>query len=143
LFPTAIANLIVAVEAVEGALKLDGELWLARDGLGLAPLAGQLFPDAGPEIAIGGLIAYHGVVGDGNAGNLDDARLDGVDQREIGDDPWKERSFPVARPSKEERSRRQVVERPDADLIAHGFESRDPHSGFLIPLFGFGAILAF
>ena len=50
--------------------------------------------------------------------------------------------FPIARAAEEERSRRQVVEAPDADLVADGFEPRDPDPGFLVPLLGFGAIFA-
>ena len=39
LFPEAIAGFIVAIKAVKCPLKLDGDLRLARDGLGLPPLA--------------------------------------------------------------------------------------------------------
>ena len=142
LLPLAIAGFIVAVEAMESPLQLDRELGLAFDRLGSSPLAGKLFPDSRPEVAVGRLLALHRVVGDGNAGNLDDARLDGVDEREVGDDPGEEVPFPVARAAEEERGRRQVVEAPDADLVADGFETRDPDPGFLVPLLGFGAIFA-
>ncbi len=51
--------------------------------------------------------------------------------------------LPIARAAEEERGRRQVVNRPDADLVADGFETRDPDAGFLVPLLGFGAFVAF
>jgi hypothetical protein len=141
-FPEAIAGLIVAVEAVESPLKLDRELGLARNSIGLPTLAGQLLADAGPEVAIGRLIAQHRVIGDGDPGNLDDARLDGVNQREVGDDPGEERPFAVARAAEEERGRRQVVNRPDAGLVADRLQAREPDAGLLIPLLGLGAVLA-
>src|SRR5208337_4107786 len=57
-------------------------------------------------------------------------------------DPGKKVPLPIARAAEEEGGRRQVVESPDADLVADGFQSRDPDPGFLVPLLGFGAIFA-
>src|SRR5271157_4292733 len=118
LLPLAIAGFIVAVEAMESPLQLDRQLGLASDRFGSPAPAGKLLADSRPEVAVGRLIPLHRVVGDGNAGNLDDARLDGVDEREVGDDPGKEVAFPIARAAEEEGGRRQVVEAADADLIA-------------------------
>ena len=140
LLPLAVAGFIVAVEAMESPLQLDRQLGLASDRLGSSALAGKFLPDSRPEVAVGRLLPLHRVVGDGNAGNLDDARLDGVDEREVGDDPGEEVPFPIARAAEEEGGRRQVVEAADADLVADGFQPRDPDPGFLVPLLGFGAV---
>ena len=69
-------------------------------------------------------------------------RLDGVDQREVGDDPGEERPFGIAGAAEEERRGRQVVDRLDADLGLHGLDARDPDPGFLLALLGFLAIVA-
>jgi hypothetical protein len=105
-FPLAVASLVIAVEAVQSPLQLDRELGLAADRFGSPPLAGKLFPDARPEVAVSRLLSLHRVVGDGNTGNLDDARLDGVDEREVRDDPGEQVTCPVARAPEEERGRR-------------------------------------
>src|SRR5208337_2203379 len=143
LLPLAVARFIVAVEAMESALQLDRQLGFACDRFGSPALARKFLADSGPEVAVGRLIPLHRVVGDGNAGNLDDARLDGVDEREVGDDPGKEVPFPIARAPEEEGGRRQVLEAADADLVADGFQPRDPDPGFLVSLLGFGAVFAF
>ena len=101
-----------------------------------------MLADAEPEFAVGGLVALHGVVGDRNAGNLDDAGLDGVDQGEVGDDPGEQRSLGIARAAEEERGGRQVVDRLDADLGFDGLDARDPDSGFVFAFLGLLAVVA-
>ena len=78
----------------------------------------------------------------GHAGHLDDAGLDGVDQREVGDDPGEERPFGIARAAQEERRGRQVVDRLDADLGLHGLDAGNPDAGLLLAFLGFFAIVA-
>ena len=101
-----------------------------------------MLADAEPEVAVGRLVALHRVIGDRHAGNLDDARLDRVDQREVGDDPGEERPLGVARASEEERRGRQVVDRLDADLGFDGLDARDPDPGLFLALLGLLAIVA-
>ena len=79
-------------------MQLDGELRLAGDGLGPPPLVREPLADSRPEVAIVRVVAGHRVVGDGNPRNLDDARLDRVHQREVGDHPGEERPLGVAGP---------------------------------------------
>ena len=142
LLPQAVILLVVAVEAVQRALQLDGQLGLAADGLGPAALLGQVLADAQPEVAVGGLVAGHRVVGHGHARHLDDAALDGVDQREVGDHPGEERAFGVAGAAQEERRGREVVDHLDADLGLDRFEAGNPDAGLFLALLGFLALVA-
>ena len=75
---------------------MSGELGLAAHGLGLAPLLGQVLPDAQPEVPVSRLVAHHGVIRYRHSGHLDDAALNGVDEGEIGDYPGKEGAFGIA-----------------------------------------------
>ena len=59
LLPQAVILLVVAVEAVERPLQLGGQLGLARQGVRLAALLGQVLADAQPQVAVGGLVAGH------------------------------------------------------------------------------------
>jgi len=68
----AVTGFIVAVKAMESPLKLDRQLGLAFDCFGSPALARKFLPDSRPEVAVGRLVPLHRVVGDGNAGNLDD-----------------------------------------------------------------------
>jgi len=54
--------------------------------------------------------------GTSHARHLDDARLDGVDQGEVGDHPREQRALAVARATQEQGRRRKVVHRPDNHL---------------------------
>ena len=123
-------------------MQLGGELRFAADGVGLAALLGQVLADAQPQVAVGGLLAGHRVVGHGHAGHLDDAGLDGVDQREVGDHPGKERAFGVAGAAQEERRGREVVDGLHADLGLHGLEAGNPDAGLFVALLGFDAVVA-
>ena len=138
----------VADEAGKGDLLGDAllqfgeQLRLAADGLSLLALAGQVLADAGPELAVGRCGAGHGVVGDGDAGHLDDAGLDGVDEGEVGDDPGEECPLRVAGAAEEERGGGEVVDGLDADLGLDRLQPADPDAGFLVALPGFLAVLA-
>src|SRR5262249_34026635 len=72
--PVAEGALVVRIQAVQGAFDLGGEL----RGAGLLLLlgtsaTGQRVADLGPEVAVHGMLADHRVVGDGYAGDLDEA----------------------------------------------------------------------
>ena len=142
LLPQAVILLVVAVEAVQRPLQFDGELRFAAHRFGLAALLGQVLADAQPEVAVGRLLAGHGVVGHRHAGHLDDAGLDGVDQGEIGNHPGKERAFGIARAAQEERRGRKIVDGLHADLGFDGFEAGNPDAGLFVALLGFLALVA-
>src|SRR5262249_18328822 len=80
LFPKAIVFFIVAIETEQGSLQFGREFRLSAYGLGLAALLGQVLADAEPQVTVCGLLAGHGVVRDRNAGNLDDACFNCVDE---------------------------------------------------------------
>ena len=69
-------------------------------------------------------------------------RLDGVDQREVGDDPGEERALGVAGAAQEERRGREVVDGLDADLALDRLQAADPDAGLLVALLGFLALVA-
>ena len=142
LLPQAVILLVVAVEAVQRPLQFDRELRFAADRVGLASLFGQVLADAQPEVAVGGLVAGHRVVGHRHAGHLDDAGLDGVDEREIRDHPGKERAFGIAGTAQEERRGRKIIDRLHADLGFHGLDAGNPDAGLFVALLGFDAFIA-
>ena len=72
---------------MERAFQLSGQLRLAGDGIRAAAFFRQVVADAAPQVAVGGLLARHGVVGYRHARDLDDAGLDGVDQGKIRNHP--------------------------------------------------------
>ena len=139
LFPFAIALLVMQVEASQCALEppgiCGGPLACRRPFLGSDR-------DALPDVSVGRPVAGHRVVGHGNAGNLDDAALDGVDQREIGHDPREERSLGIAGTAQVERRRRHVVGDFHADRFMNRFDSAEPEAGFLFPVLRFAAVVA-
>src|SRR5205085_642057 len=73
--------------------------------------------------------------------HLDDAALDGVEQPEIGDDPGKQLALTVSRAAQEERRRRQIVDRLDAELALERLDTSDPDMRRLVVFFRFGAFL--
>ncbi len=96
LLPELVVLLVVAVQALDGPFELGGKLWFFVELFGLPAFPGKVLADAEPEVAVGGLVALHRVVGDRDAGDFDDAGFDRVDQGEVGDDPGEERSLGVA-----------------------------------------------
>ena len=97
LFPPQLEGLgIMAVERLEGGLELDGEAERVERGSLAATLPWHLLPDVVPEIAELGHVAARDVVGDRDAGKLDDAALDGIHEREVAHRPREERSLCIA-----------------------------------------------
>ena len=74
----------------------DGRRPRIAEVLGGSAFPRQILPDAEPQISVSGLRAGYGIVCDGDARDFDDTGLDGIDEREIGDDPGEESAFPVA-----------------------------------------------
>jgi len=93
LFPQAIILFVIAVEAVQRPLQFRRKLGLPAHRIRLPALHGKMLPDALPQIAVGRLVTDHGIVGHGHARHFDHTRLDGVDERKIGDNPREKRPF--------------------------------------------------
>ena len=87
-------------------------------------------------------LAVRDIVRDRHPGQLHDAALDGIHEREVAHRPGEQRSFRVAGPAQEERSRGQVDHAPDAELAPHHLQARDPHPGGFLVLLRLGAIVA-
>ena len=126
---------------LEPLLPLAGEgkqgvFDLAVDHLRLRPPPGQPFArlqvagDVLPQPEVLG-VGAPGVVRRGQARNLGDAALDGVDQTEVADDPGERGAFGIAAALQVERRGRQV----DADVDAAGgvdpIQPVHPHRGRL------------
>ena len=101
-----------------------------------------MLADAEPQVAVGGLLACHGVVGHGHAGHFDDAGLDGVDQRKIRDHPREKRGFGPARAAQKERRGRKIVNGLHPDLGLHGLQAGNPDASLFLALPGFNAVIA-
>ena len=90
--PGLVVFLVVAVEADERRLELLGQLGHpAGHVLGLATLLRQAVLHMRPQVPVHRDERGHGVVGDRHARHLDDAALDGVDQREVAHHPREQR----------------------------------------------------
>ena len=101
-----------------------------------------MLTDARPDIPVSGQLAGHRIVRDGHTRHLDNAALDGVDQREVRDHPGEECTFGIARAAQEKGRGRQVVDDFDADLGFDGFQAGDPDAGLFFTLFGFAFFVA-
>ncbi len=77
-----------------------------------------------------------GVIVDGRAGDLHDARLDGVHQREVADRPREDVALVVAGAAEVVRGCRQVVDPLDAGLASDCLQPAEPH-----PCVGIGLLL--
>src|SRR5690606_2628297 len=92
----------------------------------------HVLPDVYPEVAEDRHFLSRDVVGHGDAGQLDDAALDGVHEREVGHGPGEECTFGVARAAQEKGGGREVDYPVDAELAVDGFEPADPEAGGLV-----------
>ncbi len=96
LFPEGERLFVVAVQRVQGGLKLRGEAQRV-EFFGLATsLPGHLGADVLPKVPEHRHIVAGNIIGDRDARQLDDAAFDGVHQRKIADGPAKESSLSVA-----------------------------------------------
>ena len=126
---------VVGVEALECPLQL---LRQHGDGVGVGGprgLLGQAVADVDPEVAVlrVAVRADHRVVRHGDARDLDDAGLDGVDEREVADHPGEQRALGVAGPLEVERRRRQVVDRLHAHLGVDRLQPGQPQPRLVVP----------
>jgi len=101
-----------------------------------------MIADAEPEVAIGGLIPRHCVVGNGNTRDFYNAGFDGVNEGEVGYDPRKERAYWIAGASEKERCRGKILDSANAEFLLDRLQTGDPKACFLIPLLGFATVFA-
>ena len=78
----------------------------------------------------------------GTLGQLDDAALDGVHQREIAHGPGEQRSFDVAGAAQEERGGGEIHHPGQAELAIHRLQTIDPQPCGLAVLFRLLAVVA-
>ena len=133
---------VVTVECFKRSLELHRDAqWV--EGGGLSPtLLRHLPADVLPQVAERRHLAVRDVVRHRHPGKLHDAALDCIHEREVAHRPGEERSFRVAGPAEEERSRGQIDYTPDAELAPHRLQARDPHSCGLLVLLRLGAVVA-
>ena len=117
---------------MQGALQFHWQLRLAAYRLGTPAFFWQVIVDPEPEVTIGGLLAAHGIVCYRHPRHLDDAALDGIDQRKIGDHPGKEDALAVAGASQKEGGSREVEDHLDPQFGLDSFQPGDPDPGILV-----------
>ncbi len=105
-------------------------------------LARHVLADVLPQVAEHGHLVAGDVLGDGDAGQLHDAGLDGVHEREVAHRPREQRALGVARPAQEEGSRREVDHPREAELAVHRLQAGDPEAGGLVVALGLLAVVA-
>ena len=95
-----------------------------------------------PQVAELRHVAARDVVRDRHPGQLDDAALDRVHEREVAHRPGEERPFRVARAAQEERGRREVDYAAKAQPAPDGFQPGYPEPCGLPVLLGLRAVVA-
>src|SRR5207245_8933168 len=88
--------------------------------------------DVHPQVTEGRQKTAAAVVSDRHPRHLDDPGLDGIDEREAGQDPGGEGALDVAGALEEERRRREIVDRLDPELLTDRFQASDPYLGSLL-----------
>ena len=142
LLPELEGLLVVAVERFEGGLQLDGRLSGSRSSALPRPFLGIFLPMCSQRSRNIGISSPGMLSATGTRGQLDDAALDGVHQREVAHRPGEQRAFGVAGAAQEERRGRQVNDARDAELALDRFEAGDPEAGGLVVLLGFLLLVA-
>ena len=130
------------VEGLQRRLQLHGNLQRIEAGGLAAALLRHVLADVLPQIAELGHLAARDVVGHRHPGQLDDAALDRVHQREVAHRPGEERAFRVAGPAQEERRRGQVDHAGEAELASDRLQPGDPEPRGLPVLFRLPAVVA-
>ena len=92
---------------------------------------GQRWLDVVPQSQVDQLLAGRVVV-DGDAGDLHDAGLDGVHQREVADHPREDESLVVSRPLQVVRGGRQVVDHLDPCPAPQVAQAAEPDPGVTV-----------
>jgi hypothetical protein len=82
------------------------------------------------------------VLGHGHAGQLHDAALDGVHEREVAHRPREEGALRVAGAAQEERGGGEVDDSGQAELAIHRLQPGDPEAGGLVVALGLLAVVA-
>ena len=133
--------LVMAVERFQGGLQLGRKRQRVQAALSGAS-ARHALADMRPEFAELRHLAARHVVRHRHPGQLDDAALDGVHQREIRHRPRKERALGVAGAAQEERRGGEVDHAGDAELGLENLQAADPHPRRLLVLLRFATFLA-
>ena len=92
-----------------------------------------------PEVEVGHRLVGRVVV-HRNAGHLDDARLDGVHEREVADHPREDEPLLVARAGEVERRSAEVVDLLDANHLGDRLDPGEPPPRVEVALFGLGVL---
>ena len=135
--------LVVAVEGFEGGLEFDGQAERVEAcspcrGLSWASPCGCAPRGCGTSASPSpGMLSATGT-----RGQLDDAALDGVHEREVAHRPGEQRALGVAGAAQEERRGREVDDAGDAELAVDGFEAGNPEAGGLVVLLGLLLLVA-
>ena len=131
-FVPGVVLLVAAVEAAQRAFEHLGHHPALRPGAHVPRLEraalGQRRLDVVPELQVDQFLAGSVVV-DWDAGDLDDARLDRVHQREVADHPGEDEPLVVAGALQVVRRGGQVVDDLDAGLCGAGRTARGTRPG--------------
>ena len=142
LLPEGKGLFVVAVEGLEGGLELGRQVEGVEGG-GLAPaLLGHLGADVFPEVAEHRHLGAGDVVGDGHAGQFDDAALDGVHEGEVAHGPGEQGAFGVAGAAQEEGGGGEVDDPRQAQAAVDGLQPGDPQAGGGVVLLGLLLVFA-
>ena len=142
LLPEGKGLFVVAVEGLEGGLELGRQVQGVEAG-GLAPaFLRHLGADVFPEVAEHRHLGAGDVVGDGHAGQFDDAALDGVHEGEVAHGPGEEGAFGVAGAAQEEGGGGEVDDPRQAQAVVDGLQAGDPQTGGGVVLVGLLLVLA-
>ena len=133
--PPPIRRFVAAVQAHECTLERVGNGPIQRRVDGLAPPLRELGSDVVPQVQISDLMP-RGVIVDGDARHLHDARLDGVHEREIAYHPRKDITLVVARPFQIKGRGAEVIDRLYTHLLAHRLQALEPHPSALVTFLG-------
>ena len=117
----------MAVERIQGGLKIHRNAQRVQGGGLGAALAGHALADVLPQIAELGRVGAGDVVGHRHPWQLDDAALNGVHQREVAHCPRKQRALPIAGAAQEERRGRQIDYPAQAEPALHHLQAGYPY----------------
>ena len=132
--------LVVTVEGFQGRLQFRRNRQRVQAALG----AGARHPlaDVGPQLAELRHLVARQVLRHGYSGELDDAALDGVHQREVAHRPREQGAFWIAGAAQEERRGGKVDHAADAELGLQNVQAAQPHPRRFLVLLRFAAFLA-
>src|SRR5439155_23155210 len=101
--PLLVSLLVVPVKTEQGPFELLRQDRVAGRCCRGSAFLRQLGSYTEPQVPIRGHDASHLVVRNRYTWNLDDARFDGIDEAEVGHNPWKQSALRVPRAAEKER----------------------------------------